>query len=338
MTSSGTTRKKNWVRPEIDGKLLRKFSERSNINGILRIVYFLLLLAVGPAAALLTYRISPPLAILSLYVYYFIYGFWVSIAHELQHKTVFAKSLDWFSEILFFFVQTILWNSPRYARISHRLHHRYTMVRGIDPETQWPEVITSKWLKKYLMSFILRILVVGAVFNLIIDVWTQIARIAGVKDRMMRDHCSAKDIVVIRIESFGILITHTVIAFAAIYFGIWQLLLFVTIAWQIGMAIENLWHQTEHIGRLYNVNDQRLCTRSVHVSPFIKLIFWGLDDHVEHHIFPIVPSRNLPKLHKELMDYVPDQKNIFACWKEMFAVAREKDRNPTGEFVPITET
>jgi fatty acid desaturase len=328
--------KKNWVRPGIDGTLLRKLSDRSNISGILRIAYFLFLLAIGPAAALFTYRFDPLLAIPFLYVYYFFYGFWVAIAHELQHKTVFAKSLDWFSEILFFFVQTILWNSPRYARISHRLHHRYTMVRGIDPETRWPEVITSKWLKKYLMGFILRILVIGAVFNLLKDVWTQVSRAAGVKDRMMRDRCSAKDMVIIRIESVGILFVHILIAFTAIYFGVWQLLLFATIAWQIGMAIENLWHQTEHIGRLYNVNDQRLCTRSVRVGPFIKMIFWGLDDHVEHHLFPIVPSRNLPKLHKELTAYVPEQKNIIACWKEMFAITREKDRNPASEFVPIT--
>ncbi len=28
----------------------------------------------------------------------------------------------------------LLWNSPRYARSSHMLHHRCTMVRGMDPE------------------------------------------------------------------------------------------------------------------------------------------------------------------------------------------------------------
>lgn len=327
--------KQNWVRPDIDGALLRKLSERSNLNGIARIAYFLFLLAVTVVATLYVQRYNPWLAIPVLYSYYFLYGFWVAIAHELQHKTVFAKSLDWMSEIVFFFVQAILWNSSRYARISHRLHHRYTMIRGTDPETDWPAIITTRWLRRHLAGFILRILVVGAVYNLIKDVWTQIRRTAGIKDRMMRDHCSKKDITAIRIESLAILLVHAAVIFLAVYFGVWQLYFLVTIAWQIGMAIENLWHQTEHIGRLYDVNDHRLCTRSIHVSPFIKLIFWGLDDHVDHHLYPIVPSRNLPMLHKELLDYVPAHKNIIACWKEMFAIAREKDRNPDSEFVPV---
>jgi len=71
-----------------------------------------------------------------LYFYYFLYGFWVAFGHELQHKTVFNRSLDNFSEVVFFIVQILMWSSPRYARISHRLHHRYTMVCGKDPETE----------------------------------------------------------------------------------------------------------------------------------------------------------------------------------------------------------
>jgi fatty acid desaturase len=209
------------------------------------------------------------------------------------------------------------------------------MIRGIDPETDWPEVFTSRWMKAYLLGLISRILVVGAVYHLFKDIWMQTQRVFGIKDRMMQNHCSPEDIRIIRIESFGILLFHTAVVAVALYTGKWQLLLFITIAWQIGMGIEHLWHQTEHIGRPYNVNDQRVCTRSIKVSPFVKMIYWGLDDHVEHHIFPVVPSKNLPKLHQMLLDYVPEQTNIIECWKEMFAIAKAKDQHPEHEYVPL---
>jgi fatty acid desaturase len=327
--------RKDWKRPKVDREVLRVLAERSTIDGLLRVGYFLLLLAIPAVAAVWVSRFNIWLAIPILYVYYFFYGFWVAIAHELQHKTVFAESADWFSEIFFFFVQVIVWNSPTYARVSHKLHHRYTMVRGIDPETDWPEVITTRWLRRLVAGLVLRILVVGSVVELYTSVRMQVRRIAGVKDRMMREQCTEKEIAAIRRESLAILLIHCAVAAAAVVFGVWELLLLVTIAWQIGSAFEQLWHLTKHIGRPYNVNDHRLNTRSIHVSWFIKLIFWGLDDHVDHHLYPVVPSRNLPKLHRMLEKELPDPDNIFGCWAEMFEITREKDEDPGREFVSL---
>lgn len=327
--------RKDWKRPKIDREVLKKLSERSTVNGLLRIAYFLFLLTAAAVTAVIVSRINIWLAIPVLYVYYFFYGFWVAIAHELQHKTVFAESADRFSEIIFFFVQIVVWNSPTYARVSHKLHHRYTMVRGIDPETDWPEVITTRWLRTFVLGLVLRILVVGSVIELYKSIRMQVERIAGRKDRMMRDQCTEKEITAIRIESGAILFFHVAVAAVAIAFGVWELLAFVTIAWQIGSAFELLWHTTKHVGRPYNVNDHRLNTRSIRVSWFIKLIFWGLDDHVDHHLYPVVPSRNLPMLHRILEKDLPDPDNIFGCWAEMFEITREKDRDPTREFVSV---
>jgi fatty acid desaturase len=328
-------KKEGWKRPDLDREVLKQLSQRSTMNGLLRIGIFIVFLAASAVMTLYVSRYNLFLAIPLLYIYYFFYGFVVAIGHELQHKTVFAKSFDWFSEILFFIVQVIMWNSPRYARISHQLHHRYTMVRGIDPETNWPEVITVKWLRKFLHGLILRILVAGAVPGLFYAVRQQIQRIMGKKDLMMSNHCSANDIRAIRMESLAILLIHMVVVIGAILFRRWELLFFVTLAWQIGSAIETLWHATEHIGRLYNVNDHRLNTRSIQVSPLMRVIYWGLDDHVDHHLFPAVPSRNLPKLHRILAEDLAKPRNMIGCWREMFAIAKEKDTHPKIEYVPI---
>ena len=328
--------RKDWKRPPLDRQVLRELSERSTLNGLIRVLYFMGLLTLSALATVSVARINIWLAIPVLYVYYFFYGFWVAIGHELQHKTVFARSADRFSENFFFVVQTLMWNSPTYARVSHKLHHRYTMVRGHDPETEWPEVITTKWLRRFLLSLVLKILVVGAVVDLAKHVATQVRRAAGRKNRMMRDHCTEQENRAIRLESLGILAIHAAVAATAVVFRRWELLVFITIAWQIGAPIEVLWHATKHIGRPYNVKDHRLNTRSVKVSGFVRTFFWGLDDHVDHHLYPAVPSRNLRKLHRILEKDLPEPENVFGCWAEMFEVARQKDRDPGREFVSVT--
>ncbi|MCF7837450.1 MAG: fatty acid desaturase [Candidatus Marinimicrobia bacterium] len=327
--------RKQWQRLAIEREALRALAERSTWSGLVRTGLFLCLLVGSAVLTMMAARISFWLAIAPAYLYFFFFGFCVAIGHELQHKTVFAPGFDVFSEVLFFCVQACMWNSPRYARISHRLHHRYTMVRGCDPETAWPEVITTRWLRGYLFRLVRQMLVVGAIAQLGRDVRTQVARAAGRQDPMMRAHCTAADIRVIRWESAAILAFHTAVVAAAIWFLRWEPIVFITLAWQIGSPFENLWHSTEHIGRLYNVNDQRYATRSVRVNRFFRLIYWGLDDHVDHHFYPIVPSCNLPKLHRLLQADLPEPKGMIACWREMFAIAREKDRQPHHEFVPV---
>lgn len=324
---------RNWKRLSVDKEEIRRLSERSTWNGLWRVGLFVSLLLATAGLTLWAAGYSLWLALIPLYGYYFFYGFWVAIGHELQHKTVFAKNFDWFSEPFFRLVQTLMWNSPTYARKSHQLHHRYTMVRGIDPETDWPEVFDTKFVRSHWVNLVLSLLVVGALGTLIRHVMIQVRRAMGQKDRMMREHCSDQEIKSIQRESAMILLFHTAVAAAAIVFGRWELLAFITIAWQIGSPIEEMWHKTEHITRLYNVNDQRLCTRSVKVGPLVHLIYWGLDDHIDHHIYPQVPSRNLPKLHRLIHRELPEPLSMMNCWKEMFAIAKEKDVRPNNEYV-----
>lgn len=326
---------RNWKRLGVDKEVIKQLSERSTWNGLWRVGLFVSFLAITAASTLFVAQYSLWLAIIPLCGYYFFYGFWVAIGHELQHSTVFAKNFDWFSESLFHLVQALMWNSPTYARKSHQLHHRYTMVRGIDPETDWPEVFDTKFVRSSLVYVVQALLVFGAVRTLFRDISTQVRRVLGKKDRMMRDHCNDREIAAIRRESLGILLFHLAVVAVAVVFGRWELLAFMTIAWQIGAPIEGLWHNTEHITRLYNVNDQRLCTRSVKVGPLVGLIYWGLDHHIDHHIYPLVPSRNLPKLHKLLRHDLPEPLGMIDCWREMFAIAKEKDVRPDNEFVPF---
>ncbi len=322
-----------WKRPPLSREDLKELSTRSTANGLSRLAWLLFLLAVPAAAAVIVFRlVNPWPALIPLYAYWFFFGFWVCIGHELQHGVVFGEKAGWFSGMVFSFVQFLMWNSPTYARVSHRLHHRFTMVRGMDPETDWPGVITTRWLRRYLARIVLRLVVVGALWELAASVVLQVKRIAGVKDRMMHEQCSPADIRAIRLESLAILLAHAAVAAVAVVFHAWELLCLVTIAWQLGTGFETLWHFTEHVGRPYGVNDHRLNTRSIRVGRFIGSIYWGLDHHVDHHLWPVVPSRNLPRLHALIAEHLPVPDTIVDCWAEMWMIARAKDLDPAREF------
>ncbi|MBF0432512.1 MAG: fatty acid desaturase [Fibrobacteria bacterium] len=322
-------------RIKLDPKTLRQLTTLSNKHGLIRVGLFTLSLLTLALTTVFLSRYSILLALPVLYAYYFLFGFWTAIAHELQHKIVFAKSWEWGSEKVFFFVQALLWNGPCYARVSHMLHHRYTMIRGTDPETDWPEVITSEWLNRVFQHLLLKIFMVGAIIDLLRMIGELARRGLGKKSSMMRDHCSDEKNKRIKHESVAILAFHSLVILFSIWVGSWWPIIFITIATPVGEAFFFFWHFTEHIGRLYNVNDQRLCTRSVKTHPFIRLIYGGLDDHVDHHLFPGVPSRNLPELHKLIEKDLPTPGNMRDCWKEMFAIAKEKDKHPDNEYVPI---
>ena len=87
--------------------------------------------------------------------------------------------------------------------------------------------------------------------------------------------------------------------------------------------------------RLWRDRDAFPCFIRISIIATVTLIFWGLDDHVDHHLYPVVPSRNLPKLHRILEKDLPDPENVFGCWTEMFEISREKDRDPEREFVSV---
>ena len=65
------------------------------------------------------------------------------------------------------------------------------------------------------------------------------------------------------------------------------------------------WHHVmtgllQHGGLADNVIDHRLNSRTVYMNPIIRFIYWNMNYHVEHHMFPMVPYHALPRLHEPI--------------------------------------
>jgi fatty acid desaturase len=84
------------------------------------------------------------------------------------------------------------------------------------------------------------------------------------------------------------------------------------------------WHHVmtgllQHGGLADNVIDHRLNSRTVLMNPISRFIYWNMNYHVEHHMFPMVPYHALPRLHEAIKDDLPaPTASIAAGFAEMW--------------------
>ena len=90
------------------------------------------------------------------------------------------------------------------------------------------------------------------------------------------------------------------------------------------------WHHvmtglTQHSGLAEDVTDHRLNTRTCYMNPISRFIYWNMNYHVEHHMFPMVPYHALPALHEELKADLPaPTTSIPAAFAEFLPIMRRQ--------------
>ena len=86
---------------------------------------------------------------------------------------------------------------------------------------------------------------------------------------------------------------------------------------------------TQHAGLAEDVLDHRLNCRTVYMNPIIRFLYWNMNYHVEHHMFPMVPYHALPDLHAEMKDDTPTPyPSILAAYREIIPALIHQVRQP----------
>jgi len=94
------------------------------------------------------------------------------------------------------------------------------------------------------------------------------------------------------------------------------------------------WHMVmtgllQHGGLADNVLDHRLNSRTVYMNPLSRFIYWNMNYHVEHHMFPMVPYHALPRLHALIKnDLPPPNASILDGYREMIPAVLKQLRDP----------
>jgi fatty acid desaturase len=94
------------------------------------------------------------------------------------------------------------------------------------------------------------------------------------------------------------------------------------------------WHGlTQHSGLAEDVLDHRLNCRTVYFDPINRFIYWNMNYHLEHHMFPMVPYHALPALHEEIKDQCPPAYNgLWHAYREIVLAILRQLKDP-GYFV-----
>ena len=63
-----------------------------------------------------------------------------------------------------------------------------------------------------------------------------------------------------------------------------------------------------------------------------------MEYHIEHHMFPMVPSYNLPKLYELIKDQLPKRKTgLFDAYKEIIPAVLKQSKD-SKYFIPVKIT
>jgi Na+-transporting NADH:ubiquinone oxidoreductase subunit F len=131
------------------------------------------------------------------------------------------------------------------------------------------------------------------------------------------------------------LLGYALIIASCFYFGTILPLVFTLFARFYGAFIPTMLNDTQHVGLAEDVYDHRLCSRNVYYGPIMSFIYWNMQYHIEHHMYPGIPFHSLRKAHLLVKDQLPKPyKNIWKVYKELIPTLRRQQKESDYHVLP----
>ncbi len=238
--------------------------------------------------------------------------------HECGHGTAFRT--PWMNDVIYNVACFMIMREPTVWRWSHARHHTDTIIVGRDPEiaVMRPTVVLK----------------VMGLFLAIPQVWGELKSLARhAAGRLSADEAEftpeSERPRVYAMARIWVAIHLAVIALA-IYLGSWLPVLLVgPLPTMYGAWLHVITGLTQHAGLPEDVLDHRLNSRTVHMNPVMRFIYWNMNYHIEHHMFPLVPYHRLPELHEDMKPYCPPPyASIWAAYREIIPTLLRQARDP----------
>lgn len=306
-----------WYHTEVPRKAMKELMQRRDGPAIRDTAIWLgsMLLLAGVAVALWVSG-HPWLSVPFWLAYGVLYGSASdSRWHETQHGTAFKTG--WMNEWVYQIACFMIVRNPHTWRWSHARHHTDTYIVGRDPEIA---IMRPPAFFKLVLN----------VFG-ILDAWNgwklmllnASGRLHPEEATYIPDSEKPK---VVRVARVWAAIYAATILAALAFQSVLPLLLIG------GPRLYGAWHHImtgllQHGGLADNVIDHRLNSRTVHMNPVSRFIYWNMNFHVEHHMFPMVPYHALPKLHDLIKHDLPvPNRSIPEAFREMWPALKRQLR------------
>ena len=309
-----------WYKCSIDKKILKELSKRSNWQGIKHISVWIIILVLSGYMAFVTW--GSWWTILWFLIYGNIYTFCNPIWHECGHKTAFKS--HWLNEV-FYHITSFMYNyEPIRWRWSHFHHHSYTLHTK---ERYDHEIQVTK--PSDLFFVLMMHLPGGNLFTFLFFHLETIKHAFGLTSVVMKDCVPKEEQSKVRLFARIHAILWTIIIGASIYFQTWFPILYLLLPFVYGTTMIHIIQFIQHAGLTNDVQDHRLTTRSVKLNPFLNFLCWNMEYHLEHHMYPMIPSYNLKKLHELIKDQLPPaKKNLWEAYKEIIPAIVKQAKDP----------
>lgn len=244
--------------------------------------------------------------------------------HECGHGTAFKTR--WMNDVIYHIACFMIMREPTVWRWSHTRHHTDTIIVGRDPEIA---VMRPVMILKVLSMFFAIPQTYGAIKSMLRHA---AGRLGAEEATFIPEMERSKVYQVARIW----LAIHLAVVASAIYTGSILPMLFVgPLPTMYGAWVHIITGLTQHGGLAENVLDHRLNSRTVYMNPVLRFIYWNMNYHIEHHMFPMVPYHALPELHRELRAYMPrPSSSIFDAYREIIPALWRQRKEPGWNLRP----
>ncbi|WP_172330101.1 fatty acid desaturase family protein [Mangrovicoccus sp. HB161399] len=237
--------------------------------------------------------------------------------HECGHGSAFRTR--WMNDALYQVACFCMLRNPVLWRWSHTRHHTDTIIVGHDPEiiAMRPAVVARLVLNLF------------GIFEFLGNARALLTLAAGQMSEQEKSYVPESE----RPAAFRIariwLGIYACVAAAALAMG--SILPFML----VGLPIfYGSWHMVltgymQHLGLAENVLDHRLNSRTVLINPVSRFIYWNMNYHVEHHMFPMVPYHRLKDLHERIRhDLPPAHPSMLSAYREILPALVRQFSNP----------
>jgi MocE subfamily Rieske [2Fe-2S] domain protein len=306
----------DWYQCPVSRETMRKLLERRD-GPALRdtVIWFLLLFGTGYA----TYALwGSWWALIPYAVYAVIYASTSdSRWHESSHGTAFKT--DWMNNALYEVASFMVMRESTVWRWSHTRHHSDTIIVGRDPEIAVPR---PPDLRAFVLSFF-NLGVYPVYFKKLLN--HSLGRMSEDEKTFIPESEFPKIYFKARVS---VAIYLGVIALAIATHSILPLV-FVGLANLLGSWLMPIYGYTQHAGLAENVLDHRLNCRTVSMNIINRYLYWNMNYHVEHHMFPLVPYHALPRLHELVKDDMPEPyPSLLSAWREIIPAVIRQVKDP----------